>query len=251
MSKKFRGVVINLLVNAAAAVCILAAAAGLVLGGMYLVSSVAEAAPQKNWVVIGDSIMSGVPDGSAGQLSLNLVSAERNVVFKSIASPGHALGARDHTGFNNQTTIESIKSIGGFFSDFDGILIQAGTNDFGRNIPLADTVESLNRIMAFARKNGKKVLVLDPLWRANENTKNKLGLTLHHYRYVMSSMCAVDYRDICRLASRSNTVMGSAAGAAFYDHREVRGNVQLHPNAAGNRHMANWIKQAAAAARFF
>lgn len=219
-----------------------------------LISAVCQAAPtaaQHNVVLIGDSISSSVPFGDTKNLWANLVAAERNVVLKNISSPGAALGLKDYRGFNNQSTIDSIDRIGGAWSAYSFIIVQAGTNDYGLSVPLNDTIEGLSRILKHARNNKKKVLVLEPIWRNGEEKKNKIGLTLNHYRFVMVSLCVNDYKDVCKAAFRQNTVMGNSASAMYFNPAEVKAKIQLHPDTTGNRHMANWVKQAAAKAGFF
>lgn len=210
----------------------------------------ASFATTKTWIVVGDSIMSYVADGAAAQHALALVQAERGVYIKNISSPGAALGVKDHTGFNTPTTAETIKAISGFFGYYEGIIVQAATNDYGRSIPVNDTLDGLRRILDTAQASGKKVLLLDPIWRAGEGSPNALGWTLDTYRFWMATVCN-QYAGTCRWASRANTVMGTASGASFYSAAEVAAGTQLHPNAAGQRHLADWIKAEAAAAGYF
>lgn len=210
----------------------------------------ANAQASQTWIVIGDSILSAVPQGTASQLALNLVGAERDVIFKSIASPGAALGVTDQTGFNNATTLNAIKQISGYFGAYNGIIVQAGTNDYGRALNWGDTSNSIKAIIARAKADGKKVLVLDPIWRAGEDTANAQGNTLNTYRYFMFLACN-DEPTVCFFAHRENTVMGTSAGAAYYDVNEVATGTQLHPNVTGHRKLADWIKAEAAAAGFF
>jgi hypothetical protein len=83
------------------------------------------------WIVVHDSIMEGPAGGVESGNALHLVAEERNVCFKKIGSSGAALGATDFTGFNNDDILPTIDRIGGAFSAYKGIIIQAGTNDFG------------------------------------------------------------------------------------------------------------------------
>ena len=87
------------------------------------------------WILLGDSIMSDVPGGTASQLSINLVSNERDVIFKSIASPGIGIGQSDPHGYNSPNIDDTLTRIGGFYSAYHGIMIQAGTNDYSMNMP--------------------------------------------------------------------------------------------------------------------
>lgn len=225
--------------------------ASIILSAGLLLGAGTAMAASDTWIVIGDSIMSGASQGTAKQFSLNLVSNERNVIFKNMASPGAALGATDFTGFNSQSVIENIGRTGGFFSAYKGVLIQAGTNDFGRSIPLADVSQSVRRIAGAARITKKKVLVLEPIWRSNENVKNKLGLTLNSYRETIRKVCQVEFKDVCYFASRTSTIMGTVNGKSHYDAGEVAKGNQLHPNVKGNRYLADWIKLEARKANYF
>lgn len=216
-----------------------------------LLAAVSSQAATQTWIVIGDSILSSVPQGTASQMALNLVSNERDVIFKSIASPGAALGIADNTGFNSTSTTATLDHIAGAWLAYNGILIQAGVNDYNRNVTWQAMVDSLRRIMNHARALNKKVLVLDPIWRAGEDVPNGAGNTLNTYRFFMSVVCTQEYADICRFAHRENTVMGTSAGAANYDANEVATGTQLHPNVTGHRKLADWIKAEAAAVGFF
>lgn len=204
----------------------------------------------KTWVAIGDSILSGVPQGTAAQMALNLVGAERNVIFKSIASPAAALGVTDNSGFNSVNTTATLNQIAGYYAAVDGILIQAGTNDFSRNVLWEDTVASLRRVLNWAKALNKKVLVLDPIWRADESVKNGVNYELNIYRFFMATVVA-EYPGVAFFAHRENTPMGTSAGSANYDAGEVATGKQVHPNAAGHRLLADWIKAEAATAGFF
>lgn len=214
---------------------------------LALASFTANAGP--TWVVIGDSILSSVSGGTSKTNALHLVSTERDVTFRNLASPGAALGQSDYTGFNNTRTIDAMKQIGGAYNFYHGIVIQALTNDFGRSIPWENTVTGLSQIMDYARANGKKVMVLDPIYRDNENTPNGQGDVLNTYRYMAFIVCTQDYGDICHFAHRSNTVLGSQTD--YYTPDEVANNRRLHPNVTGHRKLADWIKAEAADAGYF
>lgn len=204
----------------------------------------------KTWVVIGDSILSSVPQGTAAQLALHLVSAERNVIFKNISSPAAALGISDGSGFNSINTTNTLTEIAGYYAAVDGIVILAGTNDFSRNVPWGDTVASLRRILDWAKALNKKVLILDPIWRADESVPNAAGNVLNIYRYFIATV-AGEYPGVAFFGHRENTLLGTSAGAANYDATEVSTGKQLHPNVNGHRLLANWIKAEAATAGFF
>lgn len=220
------------------------------LGVMASMTMPAHAAT-KAVVVIGDSILAqGVPQGVAKQHALAIITQERDVTFKNIASPGAALGINDKTGFLPASTVSTLNQLAGYWGAVDGIIIQAGTNDFGRNVPWADSYNSTVQILNWANANGKKVLILDPIWRAGEDTPNALGNTLNTYRYFQLVACN-NYPAICRFGHRENSVLGTSAGAANYDSAEVASGTQLHPNVNGHRILATWIEAEAAALGLF
>lgn len=220
----------------------------LILSAMF---SAYSGAATKTCVLIGDSIMSGVADGTSGQHALTLIQAERDVMIRNLSSPGASLAATDATGFNYAGITESLDHIGGVFGAVNCIIIQAITNDYGRSASWNAVNSSLGRILEYAKAKGKKVLVLDPIWRADEGIVNSAGMTLYDYRVRLSIVCSVGYADVCRFASRSNTVLGSSAGSAYYSAYEIAQGKQLHPNAAGHRLLATWIETEAAAAGLF
>lgn len=211
----------------------------------------------QTWIVIGDSIMSSVAQGTASQHALHLVAAERDVIFKNIASPGASLGSTDTTGFNSSYTDSAISQIGGMYSWYNGVLIQAGTNDFGRNVSVAETISSMRRILTKVQADDRKALVLDPIYRDGENIPNSLneaacgvnGNTLNCYRYFIAYVCEQEFSAICKFAARGDTVMGSLTNN--YDSTEVAQNKRLHPNPTGHRKLADWIKAKGAAVGYF
>lgn len=211
---------------------------------LALLSGATHAGP-KTYIVIGDSIMAAVADGTSSDLALQLISNERNVTFRNLSSAGAAMGVTDHTGFNNKSTIDTLSKIGGYYSAYDGIIIQTGTNDFGRDVPWENMVTGMYRVLDHAKALGKKVLILDPIWRFNENTPNGLNYTLNTYRYISFLACA-QYQGTCFYAHREHSVMGTSAGAAHYGADEVAGGFQVHPNKQGHRYLADWIKAEAA-----
>ena len=201
------------------------------------------------WPVIHDSILDGPAQGTESQNALHLVAAERNVAFKRIGAGGNALGATDASGFNQDSITDTLDRIGGYFSAYKGVVIQAATNDFGRSIPWEDTVTSLRRILAHCRANGKRALVMDAIYRDNENVPNDLGHRLGMYRFMIAVVCKTEYPDISYFASRSGTVFDKVGN--YYDSKEIALGNRLHLNPTGHRNWANWLKASAAAAGYF
>lgn len=208
----------------------------------------AAASASQPVILIADSIGSNIAEGQASQHFTSLVQNERDVLFRVIGSPGSSLGSTDKTGFNSQRTIDAIDLIRGTYGWYSKLIVQAGTNDFGRNVPVANTVESLRRILDKVRADGKQAFVLDPIYRDGENIPNSVNdsicpngqNTLNCYRFYMSVVCSQEYSDICTFVPRSTSGMGSLSNN--YDSAEVAQNKRLHPNVTGNRKMADWIK---------
>lgn len=203
----------------------------------------------KTWIVIGDSIMSFVADGASKQHSLSLIQKECDVMFKNLSSPGATLAATDGLGYNSPQVIDTINRIAGFFDCWDGVIIQAGTNDHAAGKPLSEMCDSARRILSHVRAKGKKALVLDPIWRAGENETNCTGNTLHAYRFSLAILALSEFPDCCVHVSRTGTPLDVKSNN--YAAAEVAAGTQLHPNAAGHRIMADWIKAAAATACLF
>jgi hypothetical protein len=210
----------------------------------------AAGAGQKTWIVVGDSIMSKTGDGQAKDFVLHLITQERNVLFRNISSPGASLGGKDYTGFNNPSTIATFDEICGALSYCDGILIQAGANDFQASIDVTETEASIRRILAYVRSHGKKAIVTDIIWFAKENQPNALGYPVAKYREVRAASCIVAYSDVCVFASRSETPLGSPSTTLFASAEVMLGR-QVHPNIAGHRALADWIEIVAASAELF
>ena len=204
----------------------------------------------QTWVVIGDSIMSGVQGGVASQHCLHLLAAEKDIVFKNISVPVQALGATGGSGFNNAYMVDQLTNLDGYYgAAFNGIIVQAGTNDHGRNINWGDTYNSLVRILNYARAHGKKVIVLDPIWKETELVANASGWDLNTYRFFMS-YAASQYTDCAWFAHRENTPLGQVATAPpYFDPAEAPN--RTHPVATGHRKLADWIKAEAASAGYF
>lgn len=208
-----------------------------------VLSACAPAKASQTAIVIHDSIGSVVAQGSAKELAYHLVSAERDIVFKNLSSPGSSLGHTDRTGYNNANTINAIDIIRGAWNYYDFLIIAAGTNDYMRWVQPADTVASMRRILNKVRADGKKALVMPILWRANENTPNGIGYTVTSYRYVIALTCINEYPDVCYHAGLNNSPLMTNAGAATdYDATETAQGKQLHLNASGQRKLADYIK---------
>lgn len=217
----------------------------LALLALLLAGSV-NAAP--TCVLIGDSIMSSVhrsaidgPYGDVKESASSIIQDEANVFIRNISSPGASLGSPDATGFGNVKP--TLDMIGGMFNYYNCIIIQAGTNDFGRSIRWEDMVSSLRKIMDVAKANNKKVLMTDLIYRSNENQVNSTSYNMHNYRYLRAVVCN-EYAGTCFFASRTGTVFDTYT-PELYDANEIGKNYALHLNAAGHREYANWVISAA------
>lgn len=218
----------------------------LLLVFVFLFSCVASATQTVVW--FGDSNTSGVSQGTAKQLSLHLVSAEQDVVIKNLSSPGTSLGHTDRTGYNSTRTVNAIDLARGAWNAYDVAVITAGTNDYTRWVPLADTKGGLRRILDKVRADGKRALLIPILWRGEEvgpngGTPNGIGLTVMNYRWEIALTCIVEYPDVCHHANVNGSPLLTSAGAnTDYDATETAQGKQLHLNASGHRKLADYIK---------
>lgn len=216
---------------------------------LAIIAPVVTAAP-KTCVLLGDSIMAGVSGGQVQDNAVELVSKERNIYIKNLASPGASWGLGLGWGFNIPSTVEFLRTLDGPFGYTSCYILQLGTNDFGLNVDWSVTTESAHKVLKYAKDTNKKVLMLDPIWRANEDVPNAKGNVLNATRFFLYLACN-EYPGTCFFAHRGNTPMGTSAGAAHYDAGEVAAGAQLHPNVYGHRLLADWIKAEAAAAGIF
>jgi lysophospholipase L1-like esterase len=222
--------------------------------------SYAVAEPRmQTWIILGDSIMSGVsnstingPDGKAKDLAANIVMNSRNISIRNLSSPGNTIGSKDHTGFGDVlATSAALNMVGGYWTAFDGIIIQAGTNDFGRDLHWAETVHSLRNIMGYSRAMHKKVMIMEPIWRFNQDQPNKKGFTLDTYRFFMYLVCVQENPDICRYADRTLSGLADANSRKYFGANEQASSLELHLNAEGQKKYAEWIMSSASKFGFF
>lgn len=218
---------------------------------IFVLSS--QAFAMKTCILMGDSIMSSVapstiggPVGRSNQLAASLLMNQRNVSIRNISSPSIAIGINDYSGFGPKQKInDTLGTIGGAWSAYDCIIIQAGTNDFGRSVKWEDTVTNLRIVLTHAKAMKKKVLVMEPIWRRNQNVKNAVGNTLDTYRFFMYLVCMQEYANTCYYESRSSSALADAKASKYFDANEVKAKSELHLNAAGHRVWAEWVKLAA------
>ncbi len=214
--------------------------------------------PMQTWIIMGDSIMSAVspskvdgPSGLSSQMTANLLMNEKNISVRNISSPGNSIGHSDSTGFGNTVSVtQSLDRIAGFFSFYNGIIIQAGTNDFGRSVSLSTFNKSLEGILSYAQSRNKKVLLMEPIWRRNESVKNQQGLTLNDYSKSMRTLCT-KYSSYCHFAERTNSKLGTSNSYVYFDANEIKAKGELHLNASGHRAYTDWIKLEAAKRKWF
>ena len=198
----------------------------------------------KTAILIGDSISSGVLSGTSKDLYHHLLQEEKDLTIRNLSAGGLALGKKGFAGFNDVNVINTMRRIDGVGGGYDLIIIQAGTNDFGLNVHLGDTITSLKMFLDEARLKNKKVLLMDTLWRHDETTNNASGNPLGTYRLYMWYTCASNYSDVCYHAHRQNSVFDSS-NPAYYD------TDLIHPNVQGHRLLADWIKLEASNAGYF
>lgn len=218
------------------------------LWSMALACGSVSAAPV--CALIGDSIAAGSGLPVPQTRFVHILQVEHDVIIRDLSSPGATLGRTDFMGFNRPDLDTQLSSLGGAFGNLSCIIVQAGTNDFGASIPWEASVEGLVRVLKWAKVRNKRVLVVLPIWRANEQIPNKLGHNLNKYRYMLAVSCTI-YGQWCTVANPIGTLLGSAAGAGYYQSGEVAVGKQLHPDAAGHRLMADWIAAVATSIGIF
>lgn len=218
-----------------------------VLLAIFLVFA-ASAQAAKTCILMGDSIMSNVapstiggPTGKSMELAANRAQMEADVIIRNISSPGNSLGGST---FSFSNGAQWVAQIAGAFNFYNCVIVQAMTNDFGRNIPWQDSVAALNAIITEVKKSGRKVMVMDAIYRQNEATPNALGHTLAVYRWNIAIACGMQ-PDTCIWASRSGTSLDQGL-PELYDPKEVQDGKMLHLNAEGHRRYADWMMYEAA-----
>jgi lysophospholipase L1-like esterase len=232
------------------------------LASLFISSQAFSASPpntMQTWILMGDSIMSAVSpnevdglSGKANKLATHLVMNEKNVSIRNISSPGNSMSHTNYTGFGDTSSVTaSLDRIGGFFGFYNGIIIQVGTNDFGRDVQLSNFSESLRGILKYASSKNKKVMMMEPIWRRNELIKNKAGFNLNSYRATMKSVCQQEYPTICHFSSRVNSKLANASSYMYFDANEVKNKGELHLNSSGHRAYADWIKLEASNKKWF
>lgn len=224
----------------------------LAVTAMLSTAPIAHAAP--TYILFGDSIMSEVypstlngPNGKAIELTATRVSLQADVIIRNLSSPGNSLGGSTFS-FKNASSL--MGQIGGAFSYYNGTIVQALTNDFGRSIPIVETTQALDSILKTSARLKRPVIMMDAIWRRNETIPNKLGLVLEDYRDAVRTKCAA-YPGVCFFISRKGTPFDSAAGYKLYNANEVENGKELHLNAEGHRRYADWLMQNTAKRRLF
>lgn len=204
---------------------------------LTLMFSASVFAEYQKAVMIGDSIMSNVFDGGRVSDSATWVmSAERNIDIRNLSAPSNSLGSVDISGYNGPDIQNTYSIVGGIYSKFDYFIVQAGSNDWGRSINPTLTMEALRKVMSYSRYLNKKVLVVDPIYRGNEDTQNGLGLTMNYYRYMIHYVCRQENPDICRFASRSG--FDGQNHPEYYASTEA---IPIHLNKIGHAAWAKWV----------
>jgi len=202
------------------------------------------------WVVLGDSIISNPTDGVSTDLPFMLLGQEQEIEFRSLASPGAAMGLTNGIGFNGTWVTTTLDRICGAYSYCDGVVIQPGVNDFNLNVPWVDQQTSIRRVLDWAALNNKKVLMLDLIWMTAGDTggANAAGYTFAQLRNNRFLECYAR-RPICTFALRPAAF--NVATPSLYRASEVATGQLVHLNPAGRRAYADWVAAAAASAGLF
>ena len=202
------------------------------------------------WIVIGDSIISNPTDGVATDLPFMLIGQEREIEFRSLASPGATLGTYGEYGFNGAWVETVLDQICGAYLYCDGVIIQAGLNDFNGSIPWSEHRDAMRRILDWAQRRGKRVLVLDLIWSTPAETRgvNNVGLSFRDFREARQNECRAR-AEVCTFAPRPPEF--DRPNPQMFRASEVETGLLTHLNPTGRRVFASWIKDAAGEAGLF
>jgi len=111
----------------------------------------------------------------------------------------------------------------------DLFVVQLGLNDFATHPPL-EPFRAAYRDVLRDHKQRYTVICMTPIAQRNENATNRLGLRLEDYRRAIRAECN---------AAGASVIEGTDAFPShpryFKDH--------VHPNEAGTRRMAVWLKK--------
>lgn len=202
----------------------------------------------KPWLVLPDSITTQAGAQDPRLLPWPIITQERGVVFNSLGGPGAAMGLSGAAHYNSTQLPLAMTRVCGA-NRCAGVIIQAGINDWGMSVPLAEQRASIDRVLDWAMGQNQKVLMLDIVYSlgAENGTPapvNSIGLTLAQVRTQRYLACANYSRPagLCTFALRPPEF--DTYNPAFYTDG-------THLSPAGWRAYATWVESAAGQAGLF
>ena len=132
-------------------------------------------------------------------------------------------------GVSGNTTGNILDRISNFETNVDIITVFAGTNDFGKNIPLDTTKSNVDAILSNLIENnlGKKIAWILPIQRADMTT-NTLDLTLINYVDAIKEVCGKYSIPTLDLYREGNFPVCVSSFTTKYVSTD-----KLHPNKSG------------------
>lgn len=191
------------------------------------------------YVVLGDSLDCYVAGGQARDLSWQIVSNERDVMFRNLSLPGVKLEY-----YTDTAGIAALDRACGWNAiNCDGVIVSAGLNSYSFGTSWPAYVNALNALVAWGRARQRPVILMDIPYEGPENVANTAGKTLGDYR-ALRYFTALNNPDTVKFWTRP--------AALDHDAPSLYGPDHVHLNAAGQAVKArSWIETAAAQAGLF
>ena len=166
-------------------------------------------------------------------------SVSQNAGKQGTGAPGMGIVTTPETFFtpNNITSRLSELNV----DNIDGIVIAAGTNDYGNNVSIADFRSGIESAFEYCKTNLTKcsVLVMTPIHRRYDTNQNTQGKTLIEYCDILIEECrkyGIAYVDTMAMSglypdNEANRILN-------FESNQDSG---LHPGAEGHNRMATAI----------
>lgn len=191
----------------------------------------------------GDSITAGV--GASAPFHVDVKQALNAICYNwGVGSTGYVTTftgtVRSGQGVEGQGASVTVLGNNNVFSvmqtvaSFDACVIEAGTNDWGSNVPLADFRTAVGSALDYAQSVTPKVCALSPIRRESASGVNGLSLTLAQYGEVIREECearGIAFIDGYDIALNPNNAVSKTA--FFADG--------IHPNNAGHKRIAQAV----------
>ena len=103
--------------------------------------------------------------------------------------PGMGVATNSNNFFTPNNIVARLAELN--VNDIDGIVIFAGTNDYGNGVSIQDYISGIEQAFEYCKTNFTKcpVLVMTPIRRANDTNPNSQGKTLRDYVDVLIDEC--------------------------------------------------------------